>query len=407
MERPGPSRREVVSGVLALCTVADAPPAVAAGDELRFGLTPVFLTSDLELLDRLRSYLEHATGLPGPACHAAHLPGDHLAPSLGPARCRLDLRLPFRGEPARGWRSSQFRSGGASHSIVPISSPHGIGQRPRLDDLRGDVHAFSDPDSNSGWLVTATALAGKGRRRNGSSATRSSPTGTATSSGPWPPDWPMSGSVDGYVYEVLRETEPDLVAPDQVIHQSELLGFPPVACAAAAAEDPRIRRLQAALVAMADHPDGRAVLGCCGWTGSRRGTQPLRHDRRRGRGRAGRGRMIALRLPMAVKIPLVVTVFMAAVAAFVSERVLTRFQEAQTKHLGDLAAIYLDGLASSLVDPVVREDVWEAFDIVDRARQTHAGLKLTETVVALADGRVLASSDPRAIRPCRPCRHRS
>ena len=105
--------------------------------------------------------------------------------------------------------------------------------------------------------------------------------------------------------------------------------------------------------------------------------------------------MIALRLPMAVKIPLVVTVFMAAVAAFVSERVLTRFQEAQTKHLGDLAAIYLDGLASSLVDPVVREDVWEAFDIVDRARQTHAGLKLTETVVALADGRVLASSDPR------------
>ena len=105
--------------------------------------------------------------------------------------------------------------------------------------------------------------------------------------------------------------------------------------------------------------------------------------------------MIALRLPMAVKIPLVVTVFMAAVAAFVSERVLTRFQEAQTQHLGDLAAIYLDGLASSLVDPVVREDVWEAFDIVDRARQTHAGLKLTETVVALADGRVLASSDPR------------
>ena len=99
---------------------------------------------------------------------------------------------------------------------------------------------------------------------------------------------------------------------------------------------------------------------------------------------------------MAVKIPLVVTVFMAAVAVFVSERVLTRFQEAQTKHLGDLATIYLDGLASSLVDPVVREDVWETFDIIDRARQTHAGLKLTETVVALADGRVLASSDPRA-----------
>jgi len=106
--------------------------------------------------------------------------------------------------------------------------------------------------------------------------------------------------------------------------------------------------------------------------------------------------MIALRLPMAFKIPLVVTVFMAAVAVFVSERVLSRFQEAQTRHVGDLATIYLDGMASALVEPVVREDEWEAFDIIDRARQIHAGLRLTETVVALADGRVLASSDPRA-----------
>ena len=31
-----------------------------------------------------------------------------------------------------------------------------------LDDLKGDTHAFSDPDSNSGWLVTATALARQG-----------------------------------------------------------------------------------------------------------------------------------------------------------------------------------------------------------------------------------------------------
>ena len=43
----------------------------------------------------------------------------------------------------------------------------------------------------------------------------------------------MSGSVDGYVYEVMRETEPDLIAPTKVIQQSELLGFPPIACAAA------------------------------------------------------------------------------------------------------------------------------------------------------------------------------
>ena len=118
--------------------------------------------------------------------------------------------------------------------------------------------------------------------------------------------------------------------------------------------------------------------------------------------------MIALRLPMAVKIPLVVTVFMAAVAVFVSERVLTRFQEAQTKHLGDLAAIYLDGLASSLVDPVVREDVWEAFDIVDRARQTHAGSQADrDGGRASPTGGCSRRPIRGPIRPCRPCHHRS
>ena len=109
--------------------------------------------------------------------------------------------------------------------------------------------------------------------------------------------------------------------------------------------------------------------------------------------------MSALRLPLSVKIPLVVTIFMAAVAIFVTERVLSRLEETQTRHLHDLATVYLDGLASALTDLVVREDVWEVFDILDRARQTHAGMKPTETVVASAEGRVLASSEPRSTPP--------
>ena len=105
--------------------------------------------------------------------------------------------------------------------------------------------------------------------------------------------------------------------------------------------------------------------------------------------------MRTVRIPLAIRIPAVVIVFMAAIAVFISERVLTRLQEAQTRHLGDLATVYLDGLAPALVAPVVREDVWEVFDIIDRARQIHAGLKPMETVVATTDGQVLASSDPR------------
>ena len=58
--------------------------------------------------------------------------------------------------------------------------------------------------------------------------------------------------------------------------------------------------------------------------------------------------MSALRLPLSIKMPLVVTIFMAAVAIFVTERVLSRLEETQTRHLHDLATVYLDGLASAL-----------------------------------------------------------
>ena len=70
----------------------------------------------------------------------------------------------------------------------------------------------------------------------------------------------MSGSVDGYVYEVMRETEPELIAPTQGHPAIGAPGLPPDRLRGRAADDPRIKNLQAALVGMADHPDGRAVL---------------------------------------------------------------------------------------------------------------------------------------------------
>lgn len=101
-------------------------------------------------------------------------------------------------------------------------------------------------------------------------------------------------------------------------------------------------------------------------------------------------------IPMAVRLPLVVVAFMATVAAIVSWQVLTRLDEAQSRRLRDVAAAHLDGLAAALTDPVIREDVWEIYDALDRARQDHAGLRPTDTVVATPNGNVLASSDPRA-----------
>jgi phosphonate transport system substrate-binding protein len=66
--------------------------------------------------------------------------------------------------------------------------------------------------------------------------------------------------VDGYVYDVLHETEPDLVARTRIIRKSELLGFPPVACPAGEAQSPAIARLREGLVSMPSDPHGRQVL---------------------------------------------------------------------------------------------------------------------------------------------------
>jgi signal transduction histidine kinase len=104
---------------------------------------------------------------------------------------------------------------------------------------------------------------------------------------------------------------------------------------------------------------------------------------------------LAARMPITVKAPVVVVLLVLAIGIAVSERVLSRLINSQERHLGDLANAYLDGLASPLIEPVLRGDPWEVFDILDRAKRPYAAVKPVETVVTDAGGRVLASSNPR------------
>lgn len=101
------------------------------------------------------------------------------------------------------------------------------------------------------------------------------------------------------------------------------------------------------------------------------------------------------RVPITVKVPVVVASLMAGVGIVASESVLSRLAAIQERHVADLTAAYLDGLASPLVDPVLRADPWEIFDVLDQARQLSAAVRPVETIVTDADGLVLAGSDPR------------
>ena len=103
-------------------------------------------------------------------------------------------------------------------------------------------------------------------------------------------------------------------------------------------------------------------------------------------------------IPISYRIPLIVALLMVAVSAAISERVLDRLTRTQERFLDGLAETYLDGLSSAVVPAVLRGDVWEVFDALDRSATTYGALAPLETVVTGADGRVLAASDPGRIK---------
>ncbi|PWK58186.1 sensor histidine kinase [Roseicyclus mahoneyensis] len=101
------------------------------------------------------------------------------------------------------------------------------------------------------------------------------------------------------------------------------------------------------------------------------------------------------RLPLTLRVPVVVAGLMIFVSLVVSERAISQFDASQARHFVELGNAYLDGMAPAVVPAVVREDVWEVFDVLDRSRELYRGLELIQTVVTDPDGRVIAASDPR------------
>jgi phosphonate transport system substrate-binding protein len=253
-----PTRRQVATALVA-GAIAGWTGRAAGRDPFKFGLTPVFLSNDLELLGHMRNYLSAQLGEPV---------------ELVTRRTYQEITsLLVTGQIQSAWICGypyvQYKS-----DLDLVATPVWLG-RPLYQSyliaaagrdisdwtgLKGDLHAFSDPDSNSGYLVTRALLAERkllpkdffsrhfftyGHRN----VIRAVATGLA-----------QSGSVDGYVYEVMRETEPDLVNQTRVVRRSEWLGFPPVASPKSLAGDPRLARFGVALTTMHENAEGRAVL---------------------------------------------------------------------------------------------------------------------------------------------------
>jgi phosphonate transport system substrate-binding protein len=254
------NKRELFSATVSLLLASTlGAEALSTGAAIRFGLTPVFLTNDLELLGRLQSYLQRATGYPVSLITRRTYQEITALLTSGQLDAAWICGFPFvvhRPE-------LQLVAVPLWHQR-PLYQSYLIVDRDRqaegLWDLRGDIHAFSDPDSNSGFLVTRAALAEKALKpetffrktfftyghRNVIRAVGSGLAG--------------SGSVDGYVYDVVAELEPNLTARTRILGASEWLGFPPIAAPKNPIDEVRLKALTAALLRMSEDTEGRAVL---------------------------------------------------------------------------------------------------------------------------------------------------
>jgi len=98
--------------------------------------------------------------------------------------------------------------------------------------------------------------------------------------------------------------------------------------------------------------------------------------------------------PLHFKVPLMTAMLTVLLAFIISQNVLTRLEETQERSLGQLAGAYLDGVSSAVQPYLIRKDIWETYDVLQRSSTLYEGLNVKTAVVALADQTVLAASDP-------------
>jgi phosphonate transport system substrate-binding protein len=252
------SRRGLLAGVIAATVTRSTRPAWAT-DPVSIGLNPLFLDSDIQLLSLLQTYLAERLERPVQLIKRRtyqEITALLLSGQLDAAWVCDDpyvqhedqlelLAVPlYRHEPLY-----------QTYVIVSEGS-----KAQSFDDIRGTVHAFSDPDSTSGFLVTRHLLALRhvtpgqffraffftyGHRN----VVRAVATGLAG-----------SGSIDGYVWDVMREREPDLINKTRVVYRSEQLGFPPIVGLRSASDADLAKAISAAFLEMSTHPLGQEIL---------------------------------------------------------------------------------------------------------------------------------------------------
>jgi phosphonate transport system substrate-binding protein len=252
-----PARR---SWLLASLAALAAPPLLARTESaVRIGLTPVFLDDLASFLARWRRWFEKKLDLP-----VAFIQRGNYREVVDLLRTgKIDFAW-ICGYPYVRHRHElklvgvPLWNGKPTYRSYLIARAKARAQR-ELRDLRGRVFAYSDPDSNSGFLYPQYSLLSAGEspaRFFGRTFFTWSHRNVVESVAVGLAD---GGAVDSYVWETLRELHPDLVLATRIIERSPEFGHTPFV-ARARIDAALYARFRDILYGMASDPEGAALL---------------------------------------------------------------------------------------------------------------------------------------------------
>jgi phosphonate transport system substrate-binding protein len=237
------------------------PHLVRAQEPLRIGLTAVILADQAAFLSRWSEYLSQRLGAAVSFTARDQYQSVHdllnngqvdAAWTCGYPYVRFQAQLQLLAVPLyRGQPVYQ------SYLIRPLDGP-AAGAVSAWGDLAGKVFAYSDPLSNSGWLVAQGELAAAGlghrdlKRGFFAHGHRNVADAVATRLAD-------AGSIDGYVWETMRLQGMAGAMQTEVIWKSRQHAFPPLVAAAHTAPA-RLKALQQGLLGMTGDDVGRSLL---------------------------------------------------------------------------------------------------------------------------------------------------
>ena len=238
---------------------ADAQTPASRSTPIRIGITPVILDQQFQFLREWKSYLESQLERP-----VEFVQRD----SYGKITTHL-----LKGELDFGWICGYpyvqhqsileliaiplFYGKPLYHSYLIVADTDT--QTRSLLELQDTVFAYSDPDSNSGYLYAQYILikAGKNPKKffkqsfftwQHRNTVEAVATGLA-----------QAGAVDSYIWDTMKKQGNPLIARTRVAHKSRTFSFPPLVSTKSVSSELK-KVFQETLLSMEDNPRGKLLL---------------------------------------------------------------------------------------------------------------------------------------------------